>query len=431
MNNRVATSPSNTKSNFGKWGWSMIIYSFICYYITCGLCTDGLNLYTEIFPALRGWSAPQILMAFSIANWISVIGTIVWSRVGAKKGSRFTSVLGSILCGIIVIIFGTTDNFIIFFIMAVLMCFVAANVFLIVVPHTLMNKWFPKKKGIALGWATMGMPFCSMTFLPLLQLGFHSLGIPTTFVIVGALVIVFGLVSIFWCKDYPELVGAFPDNEVISEEQMRLNIEEEKKHVTKWTTKALLKDRNAWCIGLGYGFVWLAIVGIVSQLIPRMISAGFEPNAAILFFSIVAGIGIIGSYIWGWLDQKIGTKKVSLIYGAYWVVALVLLIPNFRPTLYIACVIVGIGIGGIGNLVPSMQGTVYGRYDFIESNKVIAPLTTIIRTLALTIISVALGLGFGFAGAYIVMIVCVIIGIILITQIRVPAQSSEGGNIEA
>lgn len=420
-----AKATASTKSNFGKWGWSMIFYSFICYYITSGLCTDGLNLYTEVFPALHGWSATQVLMAFSVANWISVIGTVFWSRIGAKKGSRFTSVIGSFVCGIIVIIFGTTTSFTLFFIAAVCMCFVAANVYLIVVPHTLMNKWFPKKKGIALGWATMGMPFCSMTFLPLLQFGFNKIGISGTFVVVGAAIIVFGVVSIWWCKDYPELVGAYPDNEKISEEQLRLNAEREKKHVTKWTTKALLKDKNAWCIGLGYGLVWLAIVGIVSQLIPRMISAGFEPNAAIMFFSVVAGIGMIGSYIWGWLDQKIGTKKTSLIYGVYWILALVLLISDNHNVLYAACVIVGLGIGGIGNLVPSMQGTIYGRYDFIEANKVIAPITTVVRTMALTIIGIALGLGYGYAGAYIVMIVCVVIGTIIMAQIQIPQHADQ------
>ena len=34
-------------NNFGKWGWSMIIYAAISYYIASAVSTDGLNFYPE------------------------------------------------------------------------------------------------------------------------------------------------------------------------------------------------------------------------------------------------------------------------------------------------------------------------------------------------------------------------------------------------
>ena len=35
-----ATFMNNTKSNFGKWGWAMIIYCGISYYMAAVLSTD-------------------------------------------------------------------------------------------------------------------------------------------------------------------------------------------------------------------------------------------------------------------------------------------------------------------------------------------------------------------------------------------------------
>ena len=44
-----------TNSNFGKWGWSMIIYSVLLYYFWAGLAVDGLNVYPSAFAAMHGW----------------------------------------------------------------------------------------------------------------------------------------------------------------------------------------------------------------------------------------------------------------------------------------------------------------------------------------------------------------------------------------
>ena len=58
---------------------------------------------------------------------------------------------------------------------------------------------------------------------------------------------------------------------------------------------------------------------------------------------------------WFWLDQKIGTKTASVIYSASYIIALLLLIFAKLPIFtYIAIVFVGLGIGGLLNLMPSM-----------------------------------------------------------------------------
>ena len=50
-----------TNSNFGKWGWSMIIYSVLLYYFWAGLAVDGLNVYPSAFAAMHGWDYNTLL----------------------------------------------------------------------------------------------------------------------------------------------------------------------------------------------------------------------------------------------------------------------------------------------------------------------------------------------------------------------------------
>lgn len=92
----------------------------------------------------------------------------------------------------------------------------------------------------------------------------------------------------------------------------------------------------------------------------------------------------------------------------------------------IACVLSGIGIGGIGNLVPSMQGSMFGRYDFLTANRIIAPINMIIRTFAMTIIGYCLSHGLGYTGAYIMMVIAVAIGTICIAFIKEPKKKGGG-----
>ena len=51
-------------------------------------------------------------------------------------------------------------------------------------------------------------------------------------------------------------------------------------------------------------------------------------------------------------------------------------------------VIAGSLIGGIGNLIPSMIGTCFGRFGFIQANRLIAPVNTVIRCTGLVIIGI-------------------------------------------
>ena len=63
-----------------------------------------------------------------------------------------------------------------------------------------------------------------------------------------------------------------------------------------------------------------ATVACISRLIPRLIMTGWEPPKAIASMTVAAILGLIGSYLTGWLDQKIGTKKASIVYGVWYLV---------------------------------------------------------------------------------------------------------------
>lgn len=411
---------NKTKSNFGKWGWSMIIYCSISYYLAAVLSTDTLNWFPSAFVSLHGWEAGVTDLCNTMAGlggWLGVVAAVIFSIMAAKWGSRFMAVIGNFVCGVLCIIFACTSNIQVFLVMIVLLTCISGNIQLSVVPNNIMNIWFPKKKGLALGWASMGLPLCTATIVLIL----NAIGNPQkAYIMIGAVCFLVGIISIFWVKNTPEEVGVTPDNEPIDPAAALELKKKQEEAASKMTISVIAKNRNTWLIGFGHGFLWMTTIGLVSNFIPRLCMVGVAPDFAVTMLTASAIIGIVGSYIWGWLDQRFTTKNASLIYGVWYLVALLIMIFHNGSMLMtiMATFFVGFGIGGIGNLIPSIIGTCFGRFGFIQANRLIAPVNTAVRSSALVIIGLV-----GTANltkSYIVFFIASVIAIVLIALIRQP-----------
>lgn len=409
---------NNTKSNFGKWGWSMIIYCAISYYLAAALSTDALNWFPSAFQAYHGWGETFVNMCNAMAGiggWLGVAAAIVFSIMTAKKGSRFMALFGNIITGILCLIMAYTNSQPVFFLMIICLTFVGGNIQLNVVPKNIMNVWFPKKKGLALGWASMGLPICTATIIVI----FSAIGNPrTAYTLLGIVCFVFAIVSVFWAKNTPEEVGCTPDNEPIDLEAAKELMVKQEAAAKDMTMGVIAKDKNTWLIGIGHGMLWMTTIGLVSNFITKMVMTGINPQFAVMMLTVAAIIGIVGSYCWGWLDQKFGTKNASIIYGVWYLVALLVMIFQNGTTgmVILAAIFVGFGIGGIGNLIPSIIGTCFGRFGFIQANRLIAPINTAVRSTALIIIG-AIGVA-NLNKAYLVFFICSVAAILMICFIK-------------
>ena len=405
---------TKTKRSFA-YGWSMVLYSGLMYFFYAGLTTDGLNIFVQSFAEMHGWDSTVLLSLSSLGGWIGIIGSIFFAQVVVKKGSRYVSVLSLLCTGIVTIAYGRV-NTMFGYAVCVMLIYFFANGFANVAANTLITSWFPKKKGIAFGWATMGMPLATALFVPIVAILFSTVGIPNAFLTLGIAIIVIAIISIYWVKDNPEMIGLAPDGDDESMEEIETSREEILSYDSEWTYGRLIRDKTVWLISISYGLLFLVTVGIVSQLVPRLMSMDYTLNDAIKMLSLAAVVGIFGSYMWGLLDQKLGTKKASMVYAVWYISALVLLIVSTKSFAFtlISIVMVGIGIGGIGNLQPSMVTQVFGRLDYAAASRVIIPIVGAIRVGAFAVIGIALKLTGSFEGGYVVLIVFDIIALLLI-----------------
>ena len=398
------------KKGFG-YGWGMVFAAGILYFLCAGPTTDGLNVTVPAFAEARGWNQGTLLAITTPAAWVGLLGTIFFSQLVSKKGPKFTIILTLLGAGIICFIYGSATNILVYAICLALI-YSFANGFGVVANSALIANWFPQRRGYALGWGSIGLPLATAIFVPVFAIMIAKLGIGGAFNLFGGVIIAFALICVFWIKNTPEEVGLPPDGDYsISKEELEENLKEFRTYISPWTTARLLKNKTVWIMSFCYGLIFLVTVGLVSQMVPRLMSLGYAQNFSLAMLSLAALSGIVGSIIWGIIDVKTSTKFATKLFCLWYIAAILILIltKNSMPGTVFGCIIAGIGIGGIGNIQPSMLAQVFGRYDYAAASRVVNTVVGFIRVTSFAIIGITLNITGSFNGAYLIMMVITVI----------------------
>ena len=404
--------------NFGQKGTFMIIYSAVLVYFMTGMTVDGLNIIVPGFAALKGWNPDELLAIATPASVAALILTSFWGLAVKNFGLKQAATVALFAAGISVYLFGQSTNMLMYGIMQTLMI-TFINCFSVICGYAMIANWFPNKKGIVLGFTTMGMNFASATIPQLLNF-FSTMFDPKGNIThslnsFAVALIVVGIFNQLFIKPTPEEWGVHPDNEapLMAEAPTEAN-------KPGMTYLNALSSLTVWKLGLAYGLAGMGTVGIMSQLIPFLIGKhGYTLENALMTMSMAAIIGVFGSYLWGVIDQKWGTRFTTQIFGLWYAAAIGFLIaPGGQLTLMTGIVMIGLGIGGTGNFPPSMTTYCFGRNDFPIAFSVINMIMGVIRSTAFVVLGVVRGFTGDASSAYIIFLVLSVLSSISISFIK-------------
>ena len=115
----------------------------------------------------------------------------------------------------------------------------------------------------------------------------------------------------------------------------------------------------------------------MSQLVKRNVELGFQQQEAMNVMTILALGGVVGSWLVGVIDDKIGTKKTMVGFGIWYAVALLLnftAVDQVTVLVYVSLFMIAMGIGGSANFTTSLPASIFGRHGFDKVNSVIFPI---------------------------------------------------------
>lgn len=380
-----------TDAGFGTKGWIVIIFTLFIYLVT-SVVPDTLNVSVSVFADAYNWDSNKMLVFSAVGGFAGIATSLVFGLIVAKLGVKWPTVVLLALFAVTWLLYGYAGSFVMYG-LAVTLATAVCNPLNLVSTQQIMNNWFPRKKGVALGWATIGCCVSSAVMVAVFQKMFH-ISVSAPFVLMAVAVIVLAVFAAVWFKSYPEEAGAYPDNEPISNAEREKNLEFLNNYKSKFTLGKLLLTKEIWMLALIFGFISLGLVACVSQMIPRLLSVGIDMNMAILWMTISSVIGIPASVIWGIIDQRIGTLKTVRIFAILWLLmTLSTAAGSAMESILVsslAVVFYAVLVGGMMNLMPSAVIQVFGRYDFAQANKIIMPIVVGIRSCAFLVMPVML-----------------------------------------
>lgn len=421
--------------NFGKKGWLMIFYCMFLFMVSSA-GTDTANIMYPALAAFKGWPFAALTAAALPASILSgfivaAVGTLI-----TKKGVKFVTII-NLVCVVIIQLIQAFAPSLPIFIGSVVLITIATVCLNLCCAQTLISNWFPRKKGVALGWATAGMCLSGVVIVPVVNALVNN-GQQQTwpgYVLLAVIAAVL-LVLTFFVKSYPEEAGYLPDNEPITEDE-RIDLSQKNAMRGELTVKQIAGCKQTWFLLFGFGTLFMGLMGVVIMTIPRLVAVGVPQLQATGLFSVATILGFIASIIWGYVDQKLGTKTTSIIFAVLWLVmvamcsasALLVSIPIGIASVFLF----GCLFGGLGNLFPSAVIWVYGRKEFPNVNRFISAGVALIRALGVAIMSINLAIAgdnqaMGFGRGYLILSVFTVIGVILIANLNrddIPAAISK------
>lgn len=388
------------------------------FFFLIGFSIDGLNIIAPAFAEKTGIEYSTILSMSTVAGLVGIAAYIIISRVIIKAGARWVSGICLIGAGISYIVLGRSQTLAGYAVSLTLVtCFINGAAY--IAGGALVAQWFPKKKGLANGFTTMGHNSGSAFYVPLISFLIGAFGMAAGMTMTAAAGILLGIIGLVFVRDTPQECGMYPDNvskEVYEREYFTASSEDIS---GGWTVAKLLRTKELWLCALVVGINQLVTTGVMSQLVVRNTQIGFEQGKAVALMTVAALIGLFGSYLFGALDQKFGVKKAILIFLGWYCAALAVNCSNTIMGVYISVFMIGIAVGAAANFIVSLPASVFGRHGFNTVNSVFFPLMEIVLMMNYLVNAAALKMTGSLRGAYMVYIGLLVVNMILISLVDV------------
>lgn len=228
------------------------------------------------------------------------------------------------------------------------------------VPMNVIAKWFPDKKGLAVGLVLVGFGLSPFITAPIASSLVETKGVMSSFLIMGiAFTVIIPLLS---------LVIKLP--EVNSENKG--NIE---KNENDFTTKEMMKTRKFKGLYINFVFgtmIGLMIIGITSNVGVELVKLSEGSVATLMsLFAIFNGIGRVS---FGWITDKFSNKSaMRLSYTLILVAAILMLMAgeNSEILYVVAFCIFWLNLGGWLAIAPTATMNLFGTKNYSKNYGVV------------------------------------------------------------
>lgn len=404
---------TTTKRSYTFYRVTIAIAVFLTFFLQTFLLVDGTNVFMAHF---TGWAATQVSLPITIGGYIAIVTTFLigsWLIKHKGKGMMLALLL---LTAAATVALAYSENIYALYFVSIIIINITMGAALVLMTAVITN-WFSATRGRMLGFVTIGAPFSTAVCVPVIQrMLMAGVAFRSIFTVFGIAIGVLGVLAYALVPYIPEDVGYHADNTA----EPPANVTDTGA-TSNWKFKDLVRCKEAWFIMLAFGLMMLVSNCVMPLLFPHFMEIGVDPNTVLNLMTISAIVGIPLSYFWGWLDDKIGTKKscYTLALG-FLLMSVAMVLSKNGNIVIVAMAVIGIAavIGGAPNLNPSMIVNVFGASEYLNINRYLNIGQNILRLLALVMMSSIRDLTGSYVPGYVVCIILSLVSLGLFMGIK-------------
>lgn len=406
---------------FGGYAVLLCILGIVYMFMYSGLQNDQIN----IIQGYSGWSDVATQMPMTVGNFVCIVLTFVFGTMFIKFGVRKTMIpciiLSALGCVGIAAANGLkiaeSGNYTLFFVsLFVVRC---TCMCLQMGGFMLVANWFIRYRGRIMGIVTVGSPLFSVIGTSVMSNFIQSQwggDYRPFYVGIAVILVLIALVTGFGLKDTPEEAGLYPDGEDRAPAS-------EKSDEIHLTVADVLKQKKAWQLIISFGAFQFIINACMGSMVVRFMSLGGLEVwlGATKWLAVGAILGIPMSYVFGFLDDKLGSLKASVVLGICELIPVLAL--WFMPAggSVPLEILWGFGVacmtGGVPTMHPCITAYVYGRKEYQAANRIIMAIQLIPSAVAAMMMVTLIGMGMANV-AYIILLAIIVIGLIAMWTMR-------------
>ncbi len=310
------------------------------------------------------WARNDITRVLSLGIFVGALSFIVMGYLYDKYGGRRVISAALIMVGISVFLLSRVNSiFGLILIYGILGSFASSGASFVTI-HSLLAKWFYRRRGLAMSLSAAGGSIGPLLFAPFCAFLIEAFDWRTAFLFIGGMVLFIGApLSALLLRDDP--LGQIPDSErdetgIQDKDKGKAQVEMEGPLFTsRW--KQALSTSPFWQLSAAYLVCGITTNIISVHFVPFAEDQGVPKITAATIFGIMMGLNSVGVISAGVLSQKFSQHRVlGFTYALRGIAYLALLTIGGTTGMWAFALIAGMSWIATASVTSSLVADIYG-----------------------------------------------------------------------
>ncbi len=355
------------------YGWKLVGLALLVNGLASGPIWSGVGIWVKALELHFGWSRAQLTGAFSLAQLEgSLIGPLMGYLID-RLGPRRMVFIGLVIAGLGFIMFSRTNNLLTFYVSyGLIMLGSAAGTWLPLM--TAVNRWFIRKRSMAMAVAAEGSPLGGLLLLPVLAWAVTPghFGWSTTALWIGVVFLTLAFPISWLIRERPEDYGERTDgdlspNPMIGQGDVAGNAPSTIGGTDQpdYTASQAIRTGAFWLITFGHACSSLLFATMTVHLVPMLTDQGLSLQSAASVFSVMMGVAAVFQLIGGYMGDRMETRVALAIFGFIQAAGFTMAVfAQNMPMSILFAVLFGAGFGGRNPLTVAIRAEYFGPNAF-------------------------------------------------------------------